>query len=624
VRTASWPGDVSQAVILAGGRGQRLAGALDAPAKALVPLCGRTVIEHVLTWLGTQGVTDLVMCLGYRAAEIAAAVGDGGSLGLRVRYHVETSPLGTAGAVQAALPLLGERFFVVYSDVVADVDLRQLAQAHAVAASIATLAVHPNDHPFDSDRVVTDRYGYVQRIVRPSDDLGPEAGALCSAALYLLERRAIEPMALTPPCDFAHDVFPALLASGERLLAYRTTEYIKDMGTPARRIRVETDLAENLPRQMRRSALRPAVLLDRDGVIIEDVGHLPRGAAPRLLTGAVGALRRVNGEHALAVCCTNQPVIARGEQDEDGLHQVHRLLEGLLAAGGAWLDAIYTCPHHPERGFAGERVDLKIACTCRKPLPGLLLRAVAELGIDRRRSIVIGDRTTDLAAAQAAGILAVGVRTGAACKDGRIPIAAEIPIVDDVGAAVSLLLDTAPSWRPWLETIRDAGSVVLGGSSGVGKTAAAAALRLALAAVGIESVHVSLDRFALAPRDLAALTFEGWRHGAAVLLPGYDAVRRLAAPSHILQRDRRTVTIIEGVLANQLQIPGAFHIALHASREARQARRHAGAHWKGVERAAIEAMDRRDAAESPEVERACARVSLRLVLNDQFQLQESP
>ena len=132
--------------------------------------------------------------------------------------------------------------------------------------------------------------------------------------------------------------------------------------------------------------------------------------------------RSIRAPASLAVCCTNQPVVARGALDEEGLHALHRLLEGTLGAEGAWLDAIFACVHHPDRGFAGERAELKIACRCRKPLPGLFHQAQAALGVDARASIAVGDRTTDLRAAEAAGMIAVGVLTGAACRDGKLPL----------------------------------------------------------------------------------------------------------------------------------------------------------------------------------------------------------
>src|SRR5690606_1614597 len=124
------------------------------------------------------------------------------------------------------------RFLVAYGDVLADVDVRALWQEHLRGKGLATLLVHPNDHPMDSDRVVVNRHGVVERMVRKEDQAGPDAGALCNAALYVMEKRLLEHIPDDgKPRDFARDVFPALVTGGGRIMAYRSAEYLKDMGT---------------------------------------------------------------------------------------------------------------------------------------------------------------------------------------------------------------------------------------------------------------------------------------------------------------------------------------------------------------------------------------------------------
>ena len=626
-----------QAVVLAGGRGTRMTVDPEAPPKPLVALCGLSILEHNLGRLAPQGVTDVVLCTGYRAADVERALGDGARYGVRIRHSVEPTPLGTAGAVRAAEALLEERFLLVYGDVLLDVDVAQMMRAHLRSGALATLAVHPNDHPFDSDRVVTDREGRVEAIVRGG---GPEGGALCNAALYVLEKRlVVEHVAADgSPSDFARDVFPAAIARGGTLLAYRTTEYLKDVGTPARRDRVEADLAAGVPARMRRTAQRPAVLVDRDGVLVEDIPFATRPEQLALLPGAAAALRRLNAASTLAVLCTNQPVVARGELSEEGLHRLHRHLEGLLGQEGAWLDELFVCPHHTDRGFAGERADLKIACDCRKPAPGLVHRAVAELGIDRRTSVLVGDRTSDLVAARAGGLLGIGVRTGAACKDGRHAIRPETPIVADLAAAVALSIDTVASWRPLLQRARGARIVAIGGPSRAGKTVAATALVLALAHEGVPALHVSLDRFIQPAHEraagstvrertgflAAAAAASALSAGSAVYLPGYEPLRRGRAAGEVAQWDRTGVLVVEGVLANDLQLPGALEVALGATDDELRARRAAFYAWKGTPGAALdEAVDGR-AEELATVAAACARAHVRLRLDERSQLQEVP
>lgn len=625
-----------QAVILAGGRGTRLAAGDEAPPKPLTNVNGLTVLDHLIGRLAPQGVDDVLLLTGYRAELVERALGDGRRHGVRIRYQVEPQPLGTAGAVAAARALLDERFVVAYGDVLADVALAPMWQAHRAHDAEVTLAVHPNDHPFDSDRVVTDRHGMVKRLARREDHAGPEAGALCNAAFYLVEKRALDLVPEGACYDFARELFPALAAAGRRLFAYRTVEYLKDMGTAERRARLEADLQSGVPERSRLAALKPAVICDRDGVLVEDRPFIARADELRMLAGVAPALARLNRAGVLAVCCTNQPVVARGALDEDGLHAIHRLLEGTLGASGAWLDGIFTCVHHPDRGFAGERADLKLACACRKPLPGLIHQAQAALGVDPRASIFVGDRTTDLEAARAAGVLGVGVLTGHACRDGKFPLAPETPLVPSLAEAVALALDTAPSWRPWIDRARSAGVVAIGGPSRAGKTLAAAALRLALEREGVACRQLSLDRF-IAPRserragagvventrfDEAARAIAQLAAGRAALVPGYHPLTRERAPGEAVSWNRRGVLILDGVLANALALDGALHVALDADPAARAERRRAFYLWKGLDGAELEhAVSGRDEEEA-RVAELSRRAALRLRLDGALRLEE--
>ncbi|MBS2025488.1 MAG: HAD-IIIA family hydrolase [Deltaproteobacteria bacterium] len=625
-----------QAVVLAGGKGTRLGA--DMP-KPLVPVNGVPMIDHVLGWLGREGVTDIVLCTAFQHEKFAAHLGVGRTRGLEIRTSIETEPLGTAGAVKKAAALLDDEFLVVYADVLADVSVLELLRAHRANAAWATLVVHPNNHPFDSDRVIADARGRVLKMVRKEDQAGADAGALCSAALYVCSKRVLgEIPDDAVPRDFAREVFPDLARRGLPLFAYRTGEYLKDMGTTARRAQVERDLARGIPRSMRRSAERPAVLLDRDGVLIEDVPFLSDAAQLEIVPGTAAALRRLNEAHVIAACVTNQPVIARGEVTEDGLADIHRRMEGLLGADGAWLDELFVCPHHTERGFLGERPELKVACTCRKPLPGLLHQAEASLGVARRSSIVVGDRSTDLLCARLGGYLGVGVRTGSACRDGKHLVPPETPIVADVAQAVAFMLDTAPSWDALLAGRAAASGtsavVLVGGPSRAGKTVAASALALRFESQGRRTLRLSLDRFiqpanerrsesTVAERTSFAQAEAAVRAlaaGTAIEVPGYDPLTRERAPTEVLQRSGE-VLIIDGVLACALDVPGALKVWLGADPVALRARRLDFYRWKGLTGAALdEAVDGR-AEESDAVAATRARADLSLTFDDSLRLK---
>jgi len=153
---------------------------------------------------------------------------------------------------------------------------------------------------------------------------------------------------------------------------------------------------------------KPAVFIDRDGTLSEEVGYINHITRFRILPFAADAVRLVNQSGRLAVLVTNQAGVARGYFPEPLIEDVHRTVRDRLTSGGARLDGIYYCPHHPSAGEAPYRLD----CECRKPKPGLLHRAAEELGIDLGRSWVIGDRYPDMQVAWTVGARAAMVRTG--------------------------------------------------------------------------------------------------------------------------------------------------------------------------------------------------------------------
>jgi D-glycero-D-manno-heptose 1,7-bisphosphate phosphatase len=155
-------------------------------------------------------------------------------------------------------------------------------------------------------------------------------------------------------------------------------------------------------------AMKPACFLDRDGVVVDDVGYLSDPADLRFLGDAAQAIRRLNVAGVPAVLITNQAGIARGFLDESRLADIHARLEAMLAERGARIDGIYYCPHHPTAG----RGEYRVECDCRKPNPGMLRAAAADLDLDLAGSFFVGDKLSDLGAGHHAGCRTILVRTG--------------------------------------------------------------------------------------------------------------------------------------------------------------------------------------------------------------------
>ena len=437
-----------QAVMLAGGKGTRLAARLGGRPKPLVEVGGIPLLERQLRSLAAHGVTSAVILVNHLAGQIEAFLAQR-EIGLRTTLIDDGSPRGTSGAVLACLAALEERFLVVYGDTLFDIDIAAMIAAHEGSGAAATLLLHPNDHPADSDLVECDDTGRIVAFHGYPHAPGRFLPNLVNAAFYVVEKSLLTAYRdMATPSDFARDLFPAAVRDGHHLHGYRSFEYIKDLGTPSRLDKAERHLAGGVVARARRSETQRAVFIDRDGTlnVLRDYVRCPGDLA--LLPGVVGALRRLNEAEWRTVVVTNQPVLARGECSPAGLRAIHAKLDTELGQHGVYLDAVYVCPHHPHGGFAGEVAALKVDCDCRKPKAGLLERAILDMNIDRARSFMVGDSTTDVEAARRAGVRSILVGTGEAGRDGRVCARPDF-VADDFAAAVELILDLdAGAHRP--------------------------------------------------------------------------------------------------------------------------------------------------------------------------------
>jgi len=211
--------------------------------------------------------------------------------------------------------------------------------------------------------------------------------------------------------DLDRQILKPLCGTG-KMYCYDSPEYVKDMGTPERYEAVCRDFVNGVVAAKNLSHPQKAIFLDRDGTINKYVGFLRNIDEFELIPGVAEAIKRINSSGYLAIVVTNQPVIARGEVTVPELQEIHNKMETLLGADGAYLDAIYYCPHHPHRGYEGEIPELKIDCDCRKPKPGMLFRAAEDFNIDLTTSWMIGDGENDIKAGKAAGCRTALIGTG--------------------------------------------------------------------------------------------------------------------------------------------------------------------------------------------------------------------
>lgn len=405
-------------IIMAGGRGTRIAELFPDIPKPLIPVAGMPILEREIKSLYAQGFKDLILTVGYLADKIMAYFGDGSRFGVKIDYFVEETPLGNAGALFRLRETIGyEPFLLLNADAAFDVNFNRMVEFHKSHGGLVTLFTHPNSHPYDSGLIIADDKGNVEKWLAKEDERPQWYDNRVNAGLHVVDPKVLdlslahldidnETCLPKGKVDLDRQILKPLCGTNQ-MFCYDSPEYVKDMGTPERFHQVETDYKNGIVQAKNLSNKQKAVFLDRDGTINKYVGFLCNIDDFELIEGVSEVIKKINQSGYLAIVVTNQPVIARGEVTWDELNEIHKKMATLLGKDGAYVDAIYICPHHPDKGFEGERPEYKFDCDCRKPKPGLLLQAARDFNIDLSQSVMIGDSNSDVEAGESAGCKSV-------------------------------------------------------------------------------------------------------------------------------------------------------------------------------------------------------------------------
>ena len=389
-------------VIMAGGKGTRISEISKDVPKPLIKIGDKPILEHELLCLKKQGFTDILITVSHLGDQIINYFGDGSKLGIHIDYFFEKQPLGNAGALFEIKDKLTDDFLLLNADSLFDIDFKRFVEYHKAKGGLATLFTHPNSHPYDSGVIIADSNNIVVRWLNKEDDRPKWYKNRVNAGLHILSKKLISNRPDTPKVDLDRQILKPLAGSGQ-MFCYDSPEYVKDMGTPDRFYHVLEDYKNGFVTSRNLLNKQKAIFLDRDGTINKFVGFLRDIDDFKLLDGVTDAIKKINNSGYLAIVVSNQPVIARGEVSFEQLDEIHNKMETLLGNEGAFLNAIYFCPHHPDKGFEGERPEFKFDCDCRKPKPGMLLKAAKDFNIDLSQSIMIGDDENDVLAGNAAG-----------------------------------------------------------------------------------------------------------------------------------------------------------------------------------------------------------------------------
>lgn len=418
---------MNQAVIMAGGKGTRLRSVTgnDIP-KPMALVAGKPILQRQIENLKENGIRRITLVIGYLGNVIRDYFGDGSRFGVEIRYFEEKTPLGTAGALPLLVECLEETFLLIFGDVIFDVDLDRMERFHYAHNAEATLFVHPNTHPFDSDLVIVGENNQVRDFDSKHNVRTDWYDNCVNAGFYILTRGFCQRIPGGVKTDLEKDVLFPLARSGGAVYAYSSPEYIKDVGTPERIAKAEQEIGSGFVSARCLKHPQKCIFLDRDGTINQHRGLVSKAEDLELEACAVEAIQRINESGYLAVVITNQPVVARGMCDIQDVIYINNKMKTLLGQKGAYLDDVQFCPHHPDKGYPEENPVYKIPCECRKPKTGMIDACVKKFNIDLSRSWMIGDTTMDIQTGINAGLHTALVMTGEAGNDRKYPVTAEL------------------------------------------------------------------------------------------------------------------------------------------------------------------------------------------------------
>jgi len=410
-------------VIMAGGKGTRISSIASDIPKPMIKIDGKPVLEYEIESLRVQGFTDIIVTVSHLGNIIMDYFGDGSRLspvtgkpfGVNIDYYFENEPLGNAGALFKIRNRLDSDFLLLNADAMFDVDFNRLVKFHYDNNALVTLFTHPNSHPYDSSLIIADKKNVVEKWLSKEDSRPKYYRNRVNAGLHVISPVILDMADIdadfvgrtgkdgkTVKIDLDRQLLKPLIGTG-KMICYDSPEYVKDMGTPDRYYAVCEDFKAGRVSEKNLNNKQKAVFLDRDGTINKSVGFLQNIDEFELIDGVADAIKKINTSGYLAIVATNQPVIARGEVTFEEMEEIHKKMETLLGREGAYLDAVYYCPHHPHKGYEGEIPELKIECNCRKPKPGMLLKAAKDFNIDLAESWMVGDSENDVKAGKNAG-----------------------------------------------------------------------------------------------------------------------------------------------------------------------------------------------------------------------------
>jgi len=370
---------IKQAVILAGGQGTRLRPFTLTAPKPMVPIAGKPFLEHLVEFLRTNNIEEIIMLLGYLPDKIIDYFGDGKNFGVTIRYSITPVEDETGTRIKKAEWLFDENFLLMYCDNYLPFQLERLVRLYREKGTLAAVTIYSNKDKITKNNVFVDAEGYVTKYDKSR--LDPDLNGV-DVGFFILNKNVL---ADAPDADFSFErvIIPQLVEK-RQLVGYVTDQRYYSMGS-SDRLPVTEDFFRS----------KKVILLDRDGVINRrppKADYVKIWDEFEFLPGAIDGLQLLSRKGYEIYLITNQPGIARGVMRLEDLETIHANLKKELEKKHVNINEIYMCLHNWDDG-----------CDCRKPKPGLFFRAANEHHFDLTKATMIGDDERDIEAGNAAG-----------------------------------------------------------------------------------------------------------------------------------------------------------------------------------------------------------------------------
>jgi len=429
-----------KAVIMAGGKGTRLKEITkDEIPKPMAKILDKPILEYQIEVLRENNVLELIIVIGHLGNKIKKYFKDGRDFGVNITYIEEKEPLGTAGAFYYLKEYIKEDFILLFGDLIFDIYLKRMIEFHEKKASFATLFVHPNSHPYDSDIVLLDEDNKIVGFDSKNNIRNYFYDNCVNAGIYIISNKLLNKIDKLQKIDLEKDILSKEIEK-ENMYGYYSSEYVKDVGTVERINKTSEDIQNNILKKKNLKNRQKCIFLDRDGTINIHKGLITNPQEIELEKYVAEAIRKINSSEFITVVITNQPQVARGLCSLKDIENINKRLKTLLGENGVYVEDVYFCPHHPDKGYPEENKDYKIKCKCRKPDIELIEKAKLKYNIDLENSWFIGDTTIDIQTGINANMNTILLNTGEAGRDGKYNVKPDY-VCNNILDAVNIIID---------------------------------------------------------------------------------------------------------------------------------------------------------------------------------------